>query len=773
MKMTARLLQGITLMGLGLASLGAFAQVAPGDLSGLTNATPAGDWSIKLWRYLFGSFADNPFSPGGPTTLMGNIFVIFNTAIFVVGFAWAMYGIVGGIVATAHEGEVLGKRLSTVWFPIRMVMGIVGMIPMFGGFTMYQAVMMMLTTIGIGIGNSLWTGGVESTSSMQALVNSSQFIPSSSSQVRDAVHSAFMSGVCVAAQVEEEAAMNPPLPDSQRVRITAFAQASAQGRGYDFGSPDDPRKCGSISVQANARSESTSLAFRAGGVDYNAIENSATNAYVAGMGSIVQQTSVLAAQWYQARKAANAANTPVPEVPVDVLNALADGFVRNTAAAISQYNTDGGGLQSSVKQNMLSLGWFGAGAWYSTFAEANAAIADASKGPTVSAKAPVQSGALTSGARRAVEAAGESYQNALKVQNSDTGDGSRALLDSAIRDHCSSSSLVNAAVGTATGNCSLGQSIVSAGIRATAIGSGGGGNGGGSASFDSAGLVNPIIMMKNMGDYVMSFSSTVLLSGGAVWLAEKIGVGKVISSGIGIAEKLPGVGGAVKEATGVFAVLKTVAVITLVLGGFMAIYIPMIPFVTWMGAILAYAASVIEGLAGGSLHAMAHLDGDGDGLGQRTGHGYIFMVNVLARPSLMIIGFFVASALMIVIGTLQAHLFLPAMANVQGNSVTGMFSIAAFLLIFFVMNVTLISASFNLIYVITDQVLGFVGGQVSSHMGRDTEDKTNNVFMLAARVGPQAMGQMAAARKGAVDDAANKLKGTTTAPGGGGRGKGV
>ncbi|MGE3433977.1 MAG: hypothetical protein AB7I22_23575 [Ramlibacter sp.] len=90
--MTARLIQGISLMALGLASLGAFAQLPPGDLSGLTNATPAGDWSIKLWRYLFGSFADNPFAPGGPNTLMGNIFVIFNTAVFVVGFAWAMYG---------------------------------------------------------------------------------------------------------------------------------------------------------------------------------------------------------------------------------------------------------------------------------------------------------------------------------------------------------------------------------------------------------------------------------------------------------------------------------------------------------------------------------------------------------------------------------------------------------------------------------------------------------------------------------------------------------
>ena len=71
----------------------------------------------------------------------------------------------------------------------------------------------------------------------------------------------------------------------------------------------------------------------------------------------------------------------------------------------------------------------------------------------------------------------------------------------------------------------------------------------------------------------------------------------------------------------------------------MSIYIPLIPFITWMGAVLAYVAFMIEGLAGALLHALSHLDGDGEGLGQRTTHGYMFYINALARPALMIIGF--------------------------------------------------------------------------------------------------------------------------------------
>lgn len=165
------------------------------------------------------------------------------------------------------------------------------------------------------------------------------------------------------------------------------------------------------------------------------------------------------------------------------------------------------------------------------------------------------------------------------------------------------------------------------------------------------------------------------------------------------------------------------------------------------------------------LHALSHLDGDG--LGQRTTHGYMFYITALAQPSLMIIGFFTASALMIVIGTLQAHMFLPAMANVQGNSVTGLFSVIMFVLIFFVINLTLISACFNLIYVITDQVIGFIGSQIDSKLGKDTENKANNMFLMAARVGPSAIGAAGAAKAGALKDFADKKAGARVAGGDG------
>jgi len=761
-----RVTQGVILMLLGALAIAgpALAQGIP-DLDALRGATPEADWSMKLWRSLFGDFADDPFSQlGGPTSLLGSVFIIFNGCIFVVGFTWALYGIMSGIVGTAHEGEVLGKRMSTVWFPIRMVTGIAGMVPIFGGFTLNQAIMMFLTTIGIGIGNSMWTGAVNNTDQLQGLLNNQAFNPTAVSAAKQVALNMFMSNVCAAAERDNNARTNAS--PEEIVRVSSVANAEDGVISYQYGSALDYRRCGHASATMTAtRGGDNLLAYRVESVDYDGIRNVTFAAYRDSLGQLQATMEQQAIAWFNARRVALDAGNPVPDVPAAAIDSAAVQFTNQVSTAVqaAAQQLQQGALTDAARQNMLAVGWFGAGAWFSTFAEVNAGLADAVKAPKIISS--FAEGTLSSTGLSAIAAATKSYadKQTARGKSSDSGDASRAILDSAIQDHCSSSGLVNAVAGTATGNCSLGQGIVSAAIRASAIGSGGGGNGTGALGFDAQGLVNPIIMMKNMGDYVMSFSSTVILAGPVSALIDKVSKWNPLNSvakGAGKVAEYVG-GDSLKET---MAVIKVIAMVTLVLGAAMAIYIPMIPFITWIGAILAYAASMIEGLAGATLHAMAHLDGDGDGMGQRTAHGYMFYINAVARPGLMIIGFFFASAIMIGIGTLQAHMFLPAMANVQGNSMTGLFSIAMFLVIFFVMNLTLITASFNLIYVITDQVIGFVGGQVDSKLGRDTEDKVNNMFLMAARVGPSAMGQAGAARAAAGKDTAGRMASASTKP---------
>jgi hypothetical protein len=118
---------------LGLLVSSAFAQ--PMTVDEINAATPNSDLSKMMWKFILGDFAESPFSSiGVPHTLLGGMFVVFNTAIFSIGLIWLTYGVGSGLVGTAQDGQALGQRINTAWYPIRVVTGISGMVPIFSGF---------------------------------------------------------------------------------------------------------------------------------------------------------------------------------------------------------------------------------------------------------------------------------------------------------------------------------------------------------------------------------------------------------------------------------------------------------------------------------------------------------------------------------------------------------------------------------------------------------------------------------------------------------------
>ncbi len=758
------LLKGMAMMMLSALSVflvfprGAWAQSVAPDLNQIMGATGADDWSMSMWRLLLGSFADSPFGAlGAPDSLLGAIFLIFNGAMFAVGFTWALYGIVGAVVQTAHEGEVLGRRMSTIWFPIRMIIGVSGMVPVFGGFTLNQAVMMQLTIIGIGIGNAMWTEGLSRAASFTGLTSTHAFAPTVPSQIKEVAQTMFLGNLCVLAernaQLAAQSAGVPPLPASEVPAVSVVQTPTSYT--WRYGTPARPDKCATVVLlYGGGRNSSSSTGFRSGAVNYEAITTASDNAYRNYGNSLHQAMGTMAQGWYAQRNQALTSGGPMPEISSPQMDAAVLNFSASVSAQVDDASkAAGSAINASAMENMRRPGWIGAGAWFSTFAEINAGIADAGKRTSASSTFACGSSDRSAQCRvdtsHTIDVLNEA-SNAFAAHNrakglSSDGDSSKAILDSVIEDTgCRGGSFGNAIAGTATGNCSLGQGIVSAALRGTALGSGGGG---GDRGLDSAGLVNPVIALKNMGDYIMSFSSGVLVaSAGAAMFgggSKAIGEG-MASTGIPGVKQIGSFVSSKAEVVGkIGSWAASMAMLLLVLGAAMSVYLPMLPFITWMGSIVSYAASMIEGMAGMPLHSMAHMESDGEGMGQRTAHGYLFYVNALARPALMIIGFFVASALVIVIGTMQIKMFLPAMANAQGNSVTGLASILMFLVVYFVLAWTLIQSCFNLIYVITDQVLSFVGGQIAAKLGQDTEDKANNMFLVAARTGPGVVGAFA------------------------------
>ncbi len=164
------------------------------------------------------------------------------------------------------------------------------------------------------------------------------------------------------------------------------------------------------------------------------------------------------------------------------------------------------------------------------------------------------------------------------------------------------------------------------------------------------------------------------------------------------------------------------------LGGALSTYLPMVPFIIWFGAAINWLVIVGEAIVAAPLWAFTHLGGDGDGMGQRTAHGYIFLLNVMVRPFLMVIGFFLGGAGIIAGGTLLNQLFGIALANAQFDSVTGLFSIIFYLVIYASMCLNLVHTCFNLIFIVPDQVINWVGGHASPTPGREDNDRLRNAM---------------------------------------------
>lgn len=117
------------------------------------------DASLDYLNKIFGSMGGVIYSPsggGGSISMLGTMFKTFNTVILAIGVLIVLYVTVVGVVATAHEGEFMGKRWNNIWIPIRMVLGVAALVPFGSGYSAIQIIMMWVIVQGIGAADTLW-----------------------------------------------------------------------------------------------------------------------------------------------------------------------------------------------------------------------------------------------------------------------------------------------------------------------------------------------------------------------------------------------------------------------------------------------------------------------------------------------------------------------------------------------------------------------------------------------------------------------------------------
>jgi conjugal transfer/type IV secretion protein DotA/TraY len=727
----------LVLIFLMLSSGVASAQSVNIDQLNAAAARP-GDWSTQLWADTIGPFFTDPFGQAGlPTTVLGQLFLVFNGAIFAIAVAWLGWGVLRGVVATAQDGQALGRSINSAWYPIRVAVGIAGLAPVVGGFTIAQAMLVGAASLGIGAANLMVDSVVRSDNLLQltgtgALTGAPGV---SSSEVEKTIVAMTRANVCVIAQHRLGQTVQAVSPESG-LADSYFSYGRQELESRDgliirYGRPGDPSACGEVSVRLEKFRAQDDLGFRSAAVDYPAIRDTVADR-VREQLRVADRLSLGIADEYMSAVDASKAGV---ELTIDrgPLERAVRAYQQDLHSLIQQAVTNGGrSIKQHAQAEMSAAGWMGAGNWYSVFAEANAALADAVAGIRYS-----RSGDSLS-ARGEVKEELDRFDALMsKAQAHASGLTSRDDADAnarAVRDVQSVACGFGTYNASAIGECSVGQAIVRKMIGGAAYGSGGG-----QSERDGVGLVSPIVTLKNLGDYVMAVGS------GLVGLQAAAVVVDGATGGAASAS-LPGAGSVVGTAlTKGSAGLVSIGWIVLLVGTVMSVYVPMIPWIVWISGLVAYCSSVLEALISMPLHSMSHMHTEGEGMGQATTKGYLMILQVFARPAVMLIAFFTAGALSIALGTLVTRGFVQAMAAAQGDSVTGLASILAYLVLYLVVMIVTLQSIFSLIVDIPDRVISYLGrGEISTAAGREGGDKTQHSFMGVAR-GAQGAGMSATA----------------------------
>lgn len=704
----------------------------------------------RIMRGLLGESFNAPFTLAMPSTIFGYMFAAFNIFVFAAAVAWGTYGVTAGIVQTAHEGVVLGKRLSAIWLPIRLVTGVGSLVPAFGGFSLSQALMIMALGWGINGANFITSKAVEAFSTFAPLTQPSIVSGRFAHSGQDLATALFLQELCVRGTLKHNAQMGagtdqgggasgtvqvPPgsllvdnshnfnqyvddtVSTSTKIR-NWFRQNSDRGgvesKGYVFGTKAHPMECMGVGITRRYVDLSGGIIarqYRNENVGYEAVNEQAYRRYEAALAALRQDITTVADNFIRAadeqRDRADADKLVFPYRDLSILGIrFTDAVSRmprdgQASDSTNAGNSNDGLIKAQAMQQIKSLGFLSLGSYYGVISEANNAITQAQDAAEIVI--------LTKKGKRMDAANHEAFQEQFG-----SGSSKNRYMELALK---SMKETQEGAAGDplsfelASGGRSWGQIILNHTLGAAITGTDR------AASFR---LIDPIVSAKNLGDYMMTFGSTVIIGGKVLdWITSFFKKGD--SSGDG------GGGG------GKASFISTLAWVFLILGALLAIYIPMVPFLNWVSAMVQYVSTVVQAFVAAPLWSFAHVAVDGEGMGQRAERGYLFLMLVLFKPSLMVIAFFAAAGMVILIGSAVTWMFMLTVSNVQGNSVTGLVTVVFFVMMYFIILNLIVQSSFNLVEEISDDVIGWVGQAGKSGVGRGMDDRMGNVFIAGTR----------------------------------------
>lgn len=692
MKWQTRILAALLTLGV---SLSAFADA--GTMQTIAAAaTRNTDLSRQLLTMVYGDVVSNPLHPTG-VSLVGKLFFVFNSVIATLAFVWFCAVTGRQLVRAGHRGAVFSAG-HTMMAPITTLAGFISMIPTASGWSLAQLLFLWAASImGVGSANILTDKIADLVLSGQSMI-----VQPVAPQTLSTARAIFEMNLCRAGINTELAQMY----QRSGTGGTAMMAIRPMPQGFDIG--NGSAFCGSARLpQGNDDTgQAGNFLFRVP-VDVSGIRLAQQNA----LNQMQNQLADDADSFVNAITTLQNTDTGTIPDAESRIQAAASQYEDMLNQAARAQNPDNQ-LQSVMSEQLKSQGWLALGAWYQTLATANNKISDAVKMQPV-VTGPSQLGEV--GVKDFYTEVDTAYR--AQRQNTTYTAPLGTLTSRDTRQTADTSTPGGVMSGIfATPTLQLTNRIATLGI--------------GSAS-GSGGQINPLIQMKTIGDYTLGSTEAAF----GLFVAARAAQGWVSGGNLWAtsANAITGEGDAARGAMEALSPLVYAVLGFLFVAGFsLSIYLPMIPLIFWVSAATTWLVGVLVGTTAGGLWGATHIGTEED-KGSRSAYGYIFLIDVMTRPPLMVFGFVFAGLIIVAVGTLLNALFGPGIVSVQSASVTGIVSMVGFLMVYSRMCTTLVSRAFSLVVTMPDYVISWLGGREGINMLSGMSDSIGGMINQAGR----------------------------------------
>ncbi|GAB5387555.1 MAG: DotA/TraY family protein [Alphaproteobacteria bacterium] len=780
------------------------------------------DMSVSWLRMTFG----DPIRDEEATTLIGFALGRLNAAVLAIGSMVLTYKIVVGIMQTAHDGSILGRRWSTLWGPTRVAIGAAALVPLASGLCLAQALVLLIASMGVGLANHAWEISLEG-----VLTHGKPLVAPRASSKMDVAVALFDVALCtqVTNAIYRERAENaagtpmaaafPAIDPAIDLREPISLQIRDEGRdnyentylganwmktpvgahpdigsrGRASGSYGD--MCGSIKMPGGLSGSFAEFGeltinrpFWPWGSATAEVEDGAqTDLHRLRLQAIRDGTSVthgsaligmMSAMSEAAQPIAltvvNGSVEVQPARPTDIIQAVREYDAAVSGAVADVFNQLEGTAVAELRGMALTDGWVNVGAWYQQIAGFNASISQiASSKPEVT---PPRWGDVrrflgmdsSRGGATDPLAAAMIHRDALVAAVRIEGYSADDVRNSSdLQTFQPLESLEVPDPGSDVGAFVRGLwdilgSMVSGLADLVGI----------DLSVEGVrGSLQDGIDVRNRTD-----------AGNPLGIIQRTGLsledwafGMILGGTVvnalsqTLLSRVPGAGVADKAAT----FIAGVGVFLLIPALIMGYLLPMMPWVLWISALIGWFILVCEAVIAAPLWALSHMRMDGEGLAGPLGEkGYFLLLSMLLRPVLMVIGFILGMVMFNIFAGATAAGFDMATAANYGTSQAGLIGTVFLFAILAGMYVWMAYKSFSLIHIVPDRILRWIGQGGEGLGEQEGMDQTKIIAMAAMHQMSGGMGSMvkgvSGARFGAQKGAGAALSGKGSARDGGG-----